>query len=183
MYSEISQPTKNNSFDSVRWTEILNGAGNNNLKGVVDLCGGAVSDFIPVGVDASSYFDDGSTVRPPNNAIDDDLSTIWQTASLASPPQWASFDLGEKKCIAGFNFYSNVLAVGPISMKLEVSDDGVTWTDAPVSSFVISQPVNIHWENIVFDSAVSARYVRVNYESFVHVAYASEVRFVAGDIS
>ncbi len=73
---------------------------------------------------------------PAPNAIDGNFSTNWFGSPDEPYPKWIQFDLGEKQCIKGAELSINSLDV-PISINLQVSDDGKSWRDIS-SQFSIS---------------------------------------------
>lgn len=69
------------------------------------------------------------------HTIDGNTATFWHTkwdGGFAPPPHWMTIDMGERKTIHGLVMTGrqSTNSGKPNQVKLEVSDDNTTWTDA-----------------------------------------------------
>lgn len=99
---------------------------------------------------SSTQHNDDGTVRPPELAVDDDLTTRWE--SEFKDNQWLVVDLGQVYEINGVNIYWEGAYAS--KYKLSVSEDGESYTE--VATVEISKE---GLESTVFEQ-VNARYVR-----------------------
>ncbi len=149
------------SFDLGIWLEDLFSSGQKDVLFsdpateealAVDLSSCGIFGYAsPIAAKANSEYD---TVRAAKNAIDNILRTNW-FGKKDGYPKWISLDLGEKRCIGSVrvNIYSSDV---PITMNLEVSDDGENWLS-------VKKDIKVDTTDkfIDFGKTVSGRYVRV----------------------
>ena len=89
----------------------------------------AVSDLAAapaVAVSASSYEDDGSTVNPPENAYDGDLTTRWSAMGIG---EWIQFSFSEAVALDGISIAFHQGDARVVYFSVEVSDDGSSWAE------------------------------------------------------
>src|SRR4051794_2116590 len=108
-------------------------------------------------LDAEPMSATASTPDGAQNAVDDDATTRWTTATAQSPGQWLQADLGSVQTIRRV-----VLDTGadsgdfPRGYELYTSTDGTTWSAGPAASGAGSGQLT----TIDF-AAAAARYVRI----------------------
>ena len=97
------------------------------------------------------------------NLVDNDPATIWHTmysVTVAQYPHWVDFDAGEQRLVKGFVYLPRQDGSGNGDIKeykLQVSDDGKTWSDAVAQgSFAPDKKA----QRVMLQKPVKARYVR-----------------------
>ena len=97
------------------------------------------------------------------NLVDNDPATIWHTmysVTVAQYPHWVDFDAGEQRLVKGFVYLPRQDGSGNGDIKeykLQVSDDGKTWSDAVAQgSFAPDKKA----QRVILQKPVKARYVR-----------------------
>lgn len=116
------------------------------------LCG-SYSQILPRSAAASSQFNNYRAT----NAIDDDPNTHWFGDPKTEYPKWIAFDLGGKKCINGLDL-NLFIWDAPVTLDVEVSDDGETWKRVK-SSLTIAEGGRYDHRDL---PETIARYVRIN---------------------
>jgi hypothetical protein len=105
-------------------------------------------------VTASSYQDEPGNVNPPENGMDNDISTRW---SAEFNNQWLQVDLRMSRPVSGVHVAILQGDARQAIFDIQVSDDAVNWTN--VLTNVYSSGTTDQEETYNF-SEVSARYVR-----------------------
>lgn len=95
------------------------------------------------------------------NAFDGDPATIWHSRYRpdAGPvPHWVGVDAGEPVTVTGLSYLPRRVGANGTAkqFRVEVSDDGTTWTPAASGTWYSQTP-----QFAVFDQPVTARYVRL----------------------
>ncbi len=114
------------------------------------LTAGSFNVAVGATVSASSYHAENN--NPPENAVDNDQTTRWE--SEYKDGQWFIVDLGEVKKINGVNIYWEGAYAS--NYKIEISTDGENYEE--VADVTISKEA---LESTTFDD-VDARYVRID---------------------
>ena len=110
----------------------------------------------------------------PANVIDENEGSMWTTTELSQTgAEWVCVDMG-----ANYNLKKVTLiprkANGepccfPVTFKFQYSTNGTSWTDVPnsyVSEYPAPTQYDYYGEQFVFDSPVTARYLRVAASKF-----------------
>jgi len=105
----------------------------------------------------------------PRDAIDGNVSSYW-CAGSHSEPQWIYFDLGSVRCISGIRLFFRASEV-PMTMDIQVSDTPSGWTTV-VPGWVATTGGT--WLEVLFDEAVTGRYVRLYVTSAIGYAHCNE---------
>ncbi len=94
------------------------------------------------------------------------LDLLYRTATVAtgsplSGSGYQGLDLGADGAQVCGNVAALFSAGGPVTLVLQTSDDGVTWTTTPATSIVPTAAVANQWLTFDADNAPSARYWRL----------------------
>ncbi|AOW10315.1 alpha-L-fucosidase [Flavobacterium gilvum] len=108
------------------------------------------------------------------NAIDENIGTLWNTNDNTTLPQSITIDMGKEITINSFSYLPRQNGTGGIVKNYEwqTSTDNVTWTTVSEGEFsnIKSNPVE---QNIVLKTAVKARYFKFIGKSSVDGNYIS----------
>ena len=102
----------------------------------------------------------------PANVIDGDNSTFWTSdQKSATGAEWIAMDMGQNCNISRIRLYprtyNEITNCFPVDFKLQYSTDGSTWNDVPGQSYTgYSTPGN-NEQSFTFNTAVTARYIRL----------------------
>jgi hypothetical protein len=93
---------------------------------------------------------------------DNNIATSWHTAwktTKPAHPHWLTVDMGSEQSVHGFYTLPAAVATGnPENIKMEISVDGASWTDAGSFSFI-----NLFSrQNMYLATTMKARYFRIN---------------------
>lgn len=129
---------------------------------------------------------------PATFAFDGKASTFWQTQSCVgtSPlPHEIQIDLGASYPIGGFQYQprKDGSSVGKIgSFEFYVSADGNNWGTAAATGTLISSPSDVSQKQVVFNTVVTGRYIRLRALSEVNggqVTTAAEINVLQASTS
>jgi hypothetical protein len=89
-------------------------------------------------------------------AVDGNLRTRYDTAAYQKPGMWFQIELPQKTTLAGLRLDTGESKDDfPKRYKLELSDDGVTWSTPVVSGFGTVEPTDI------FFNPVETKFIRI----------------------
>jgi len=94
----------------------------------------------------------------PSNSRDDDVATYWSPSPENESGAWCMWDTGTLRILSGCRIYFPDASYIPASMKLQVSEDGSSWTD--VESIDGSAVTAGAWNEFAFNARY-ARYLRL----------------------
>ncbi|MDO5570655.1 MAG: DUF4998 domain-containing protein [Bacteroidales bacterium] len=102
-------------------------------------------------------YDHGNS-RPPKNAIDGNISTVWHMDKTTTYPHIMYVDMKEPLLISGFFFNQRLPLDGAVNqVEMQVSDDATNWVT--VGEFFLQSVTTRQYVDL--DEEVTARYFRM----------------------
>jgi hypothetical protein len=116
---------------------------------------GVALDYSKAGWVASGTDYDTGNVRPPKNAIDNNVNTVWHMSKTTSYPHIMSVDMGEINILSGFSFIQRLPLNSPLKVaEMKISTDGVVWST--LGEFTLESVTTIQYIDLSID--VACRY-------------------------
>ncbi len=125
-------------------------------------------------VGSTDHFD----VYGPNNLVDGNDKTYWETAPSACDGAFFTVDLGATYSISDIIMYLPPLLTWEERVQrieILVSTDGTNWTTAVEATEYTFNPVTGNVNSVKFDTPVSARYVKLLWSSNSSSRYGAQL--------
>ena len=125
-------------------------------------------------VDSTPYYD----VYGPNNLVDGNDNTYWETLPSACDGAFFTVDLGATHNITDIIMHLPALLTWEARVQrieILVSTDGTNWTTAVAATEYTFDPVTGNVNSIKFDTPVSARYIKLLWSSNSSSRYGAQL--------
>lgn len=101
---------------------------------------------------------DHGNARPPKNAIDNNISTVWHMDKTKIYPHSMSVDMGEVNVVSGFSFIQRTSLDGAAKVtEIKISTNGILWST--VGEFTLENATGEQYIDLSVD--VSCQYFEV----------------------
>jgi len=147
-------------------TGTLTGTSNaNNSPATVSLTGSGIGATTNLALGATMTASGSTQSYVPSNTNDGNTSTYWESTNNAFP-QWLEADLGSAQTVGSITLDlppSSSWATRTQTLSVQGSTDGSTWTTLAGSANYTFDPSTGNTVTISLPSAVSERYLRLNF--------------------
>ena len=137
----------------------------NNSPATVSLTGSGIGATTNLALGATMTASGSTQSYVPSNTNDGNTSTYWESANNAFP-QWLEADLGSAQTVGSITLDlppSSSWATRTQTLSVQGSTDGSTWTTLAGSANYTFDPSTGNTVTISLPSAVSERYLRLNF--------------------
>jgi F5/8 type C domain/Pectate lyase superfamily protein/Abnormal spindle-like microcephaly-assoc'd, ASPM-SPD-2-Hydin len=137
----------------------------NNSPATVSLTGSGIGATTNLALGATMTASGSAQSYVPSNTNDGNTSTYWESANNAFP-QWLEADLGSAQTVGSITLDlppSSSWATRTQTLSVQGSTDGSTWTTLAGSANYTFDPSTGNTVTISLPSAVSERYLRLNF--------------------